>query len=906
MSEELVNSVSEMLKEEKWTRAGISGFNLSELEEILEKAKSEHCEKQIKEISDEQLSHTKDSIVALYLSGMIGLRDGSLDTSNLETLIDILEKNHKSTIVEQICTSILVTDPTNKFALRKLADYYKVNNDDRIWALYEKIVLLDFEEADITKILADRYEKQQNQEAALSYYKKALLRYINGKNFSGAKEMWNKVIYLNSADLAKEMDFLLTAEKKVVKNIGSDRAITLLEDLYLHFNNIGDWDTAISMLKSILELDSKDSTARRDLVECYRKKYAEKSNLDAYIRDSDLESSFRNVFEAINDFEKHIAFDKGSFVYHRTWGVGRIVNVTDDKLKINFGKKIGIKDNISLKMAVEALQPLPKNHFWVKKATTRKEELAKWVKENVVETLKSIIKSYGNACDEKHIKSELINVVLTQGEWTNWHQNAKKELENNKIFAVNPNNKDQYIVRDRELSQSERLGNEFKAEKQFFPRTEIILRYVEDETVDNSDETFSEMFNYFSSYLKSINNVDEYTVGAYLVLKHITDMGKFTNYQMPTKFTFDALYGDIDNPREIYSELKNSTLKADFLKYITYLPDWDAQYIKLFPTVLEYHMIETLINDGKEDMVKKLVADSFEDYRNNREAVVYFFKECREKDWYKSANIPYEKQLVTLINIVSLCNVEVDNHVNTTENKKINKTALQLLFEEKVGTEKRNNVLDYMIESDVSVVTKLYTLINDVPGLDPKYKTQLRNGIIGKYPDFKFPETETKQETQKGRLVTAKMLEEKKKQADILEHEILPQIQKEIAIAKEKGDLRENAEYQAAKEKSALENKNLQELRKEIADAVIFDPTTITTSFVSFGTTVTILDNKSGEEIVYTMLGPWESDVEHGILSYLSPRGQRLMDSKVGENVKFTFNGVDYDWTIKSIVAAKF
>ena len=149
------------------------------VEEILEKAKSEHCEKQIKELSDEQLSHTKDSIVALYLSGMIGLRDGSLDTSSLETLIDILEKNHKSTIVEQICTSILVTDPTNKFALRKLADYYKVNNDDRIWALYEKIVLLDFEEADITKILADRYEKQQNQEAALSYYKKALLRYIN-------------------------------------------------------------------------------------------------------------------------------------------------------------------------------------------------------------------------------------------------------------------------------------------------------------------------------------------------------------------------------------------------------------------------------------------------------------------------------------------------------------------------------------------------------------------------------------------------------------------------------------------------------------------------------------------------------------------------------------------------------
>ena len=54
MSEELENSVSEMLKEEKWTRAGISGFNLSELEEILDRAKKEGCERRIKEISDEQ------------------------------------------------------------------------------------------------------------------------------------------------------------------------------------------------------------------------------------------------------------------------------------------------------------------------------------------------------------------------------------------------------------------------------------------------------------------------------------------------------------------------------------------------------------------------------------------------------------------------------------------------------------------------------------------------------------------------------------------------------------------------------------------------------------------------------------------------------------------------------------
>ncbi|MBQ3687795.1 MAG: transcription elongation factor GreA, partial [Treponema sp.] len=92
MSEELENSVQNMLKEETWTRAGISNFtknNLVELAGVLEKARSENCEDKIKEICDERLSRTKDSIIALYLSGMVALRQGSLDNSALVSLMDI-------------------------------------------------------------------------------------------------------------------------------------------------------------------------------------------------------------------------------------------------------------------------------------------------------------------------------------------------------------------------------------------------------------------------------------------------------------------------------------------------------------------------------------------------------------------------------------------------------------------------------------------------------------------------------------------------------------------------------------------------------------------------------------------------------------------------------------------------
>src|SRR5574344_305615 len=97
MSEELVNHVQEMLKEETWTRAAIGNYtknNLIELAGIVEKARQENCENEVKTICDEQLTHTKDSIVALYVSGMIALNSGALDNSALVSLIEIFEKNH--------------------------------------------------------------------------------------------------------------------------------------------------------------------------------------------------------------------------------------------------------------------------------------------------------------------------------------------------------------------------------------------------------------------------------------------------------------------------------------------------------------------------------------------------------------------------------------------------------------------------------------------------------------------------------------------------------------------------------------------------------------------------------------------------------------------------------------------
>lgn len=899
---ELVQSVQDMLKEETWTRATISNYtqnNLKEFANIVEKAHSENCADEIYDICQEHLSHSKDSIIALYICGILDLQKGSLDNSSLVTLVDIFKNNHKEPIVTYLCESILEDDPNNKFALRTLAEGYRAEGNEKYWDLYAQIVKIDFEEADLARLLAEHYEEAGDVDMTVSYYKKAILRYINNSNYNAIKEVWSKLIQY----IPQEIDFFQLLRRKISKQMGDIRTTTLMQELYNWYKDNAPskkeyWDVAITILKQNLEVEPKDIWARKEIADCFRGKYKEHSHLEEYIRTSNLTQSYRNVFEAINDFEKHIAFDKGSYVFHRNWGVGRIRKLDGDALTINFGRVVGIKE-MKLSMAVTALKPLAKDHIWVLKATMQKEDLIKSVKADKAETLKIIIRSFDNNCDFKRIKAELVPSILTPGEWTSWNSAAKKILETDSSFGVNPNDISMYTVRDGNISPEEKISNEFKAQKQFFARADLLVKFFESDDTDNSSELFAEMYSYFTGYLKNISKVNEQVLASYLLVRSISAIDK--QFAFPVKETFAEIYNRIEDPKEIYLLLKDSKsthFKEDFIRCIKLLPNWNEEYVKLFPIVLKEELLNDLIKEGHVEDVQKLVRTSFEAFKDFRETVLFFFKECQDKDWFNEAGVSYEKQLITLINIIELTFREINNHVNSTENKKINKNATDLLF-------KTDAIFNYMFANGEDAVKKMYTLIDDISDIDPSYKALARNKILEKYPEFKFRVSEEKKQQSVGLIVTAKKLAEKKAEVDEIQNVLIPKNAAEVADAKAKGDLKENQEYKSAKEEQHFLNLKLTNLQNELNRAVVFDPTTSTTAIISFGTVATLKDNQTGNEETYTILGPWESDPDNNVISYMAPFGDAILNKKVGDVLQFTINEHKYDYTVKNISKAK-
>ena len=139
-----------------------------------------------------------------------------------------------------------------------------------------------------------------------------------------------------------------------------------------------------------------------------------------------------------------------------------------------------------------------------------------------------------------------------------------------------------------------------------------------------------------------------------------------------------------------------------------------------------------------------------------------------------------------------------------------------------------------------------------------------------------------------------------KAQREHILHEELPENAKEIARAREFGDLSENAEYHAAREKQALLQARADAMGGELARAIVLTPDIVRTDAVTVGTRVRVRDGE-GHEITYTLLGPPDVDVGRGVINYLTPLGQALMGRKPGEHVQVDFDDGSRDVEILTI-----
>ena len=128
----------------------------------------------------------------------------------------------------------------------------------------------------------------------------------------------------------------------------------------------------------------------------------------------------------------------------------------------------------------------------------------------------------------------------------------------------------------------------------------------------------------------------------------------------------------------------------------------------------------------------------------------------------------------------------------------------------------------------------------------------------------------------------------KKLQEEIatLEYELRNELPREILKARAHGDLSENAEYHAAKERQGFVNARLNQLKKRLAEMSMVDFSKIPHDKVGLGSTVVVLDVKREEEITYNLVTSEEADAANGKISTTSPIGRALLGKEVGDTAR--------------------
>ena len=585
--------------------------------------------------------------------------------------------------------------------------------------------------------------------------------------------------------------------------------------------------------------------------------------------------------------EPLVQLTTSGFCMHRSWGFGRIktVDTVFARFTIDFpGKPAHTMD---LAFAADSLKPIPKDHILARKAADL-ESLRQLAATNHLELVKVVLNSFGGQANVDQIQQALVPDVI-RDDWKKWWEAAKRELKKDGHFQVPLKKTDPVIYQVKEVSLQERLIGEFRSAKGLKAHVTVATEILKN-AADLSDKQLAA-----KEIIATLN-------------------GEIATYQRTQ--TSVALEGVFirDDIREMAglppgeNEISPKAIWAQDTKLSVLLEG--------LPAVKHRRAIESYkaVHPERWSEVIRLTLNSVN------------AKLCKEFVAILLENDKFTELKETLVRLIS-------QHLASSElllwlAKDRNDTFADILgpevframltsMERDQFNEKRSNRLREYILDDLDLLPELTAaaeldVIKDLtralqlsPVFDDMDKRSLLARIVKSHPAVQslISGGETKQDTTL--VVSWDSLERRREEYAELVHKKMPANREEIVIARSYGDMRENTEYKAAKEMQKQLVRAKDEMENQLVRARGTDFSNARTDVASIGTIVHTTNIANNQKETFTILGAWDSDPDKGIVSYMSPIAQALLNQKIGEEVEFEINGARHRHRIESIEAFK-
>jgi transcription elongation factor GreA len=583
------------------------------------------------------------------------------------------------------------------------------------------------------------------------------------------------------------------------------------------------------------------------------------------------------------------AMKPSAYVVHRSWGFGQIKSFDDAtmKLVIDFkGKKSHAMDPA---FCVTTMEVLPENHLLVRKETEPK-KIQELIADNPAQLIVEALESYPNKATTAIDLEITLSQVIGEEKFKKWWADARKAVAKDPRVSVPEKKTECYILRETPVSAEDEIFDQFNGTRSARRRIGLAEDFATASAHKAAQANLTEVLKGVADAVKDSNQLDsaERLYGAAVRDRIAKVAGVDPATYEPSQASLVANLRDLPAIAEkIPVQFQSQFLELIKETHPIECRDIVFNLLKVSQGKFTTECINFLVENGyAEDLASTL--KRWQTEQNLRAPVLlWIVKNRHSKKFAKLLNDLITPRLLSAIFFA------------------IDYEALQAASARRIPlgdilSDDTELIADLLSTADPETARDLANTLLLNQGFEELTKKSLLARFIKIFPNIQSLVAVDAEAKEDQLLVSRGSFERKREEYEAIVSKKIPENSKAIATAREHGDLKENSEYKMAKQDQQVLMAQKSQLERELARARITDFKDATVEQVSVGSVVEV-KIPDGGTTRYTILGVWDGDPEHHVISYKTPLGAALIGKKKGDSVKVKTGAAEDSYSIVSI-----
>ncbi|HVT44025.1 MAG TPA: GreA/GreB family elongation factor [Thermoanaerobaculia bacterium] len=678
---------------------------------------------------------------------------------------------------------------------------------------------------------------------------------IDERRFDQIEALWMSKL---EAGLSPDVDIaaFLELARLLRRSDERTRADALLGLLADSLQEADAWPQRLKLLKELARLAKNPANLRKEIEEAVGKAWGSRPSFRRVAAQVGLGQPAGNPLEKAEKIESWLLFDQGEIFFMPGRGAGVVVELNPDLgiCRLDFEKEKRV--SIPLGAAPKFLTPLPPGHL-LRDKIENPEALQKRAVSDPAGTFAQLLQSFGRAMTVSEVKDAVLGIV-PETRWSSWWTAARK---NPQIVTFGSGAKATYGWNDSSEQAELSIRRDFA---QASPRAMI-------EIARKHGSRSPQLTRHFAASLSK--EAERLARSEPSLAWEIIALIERLPVEVPPPFDPASLIAGSGAAR-IVAGISDRALRERALDVIqNSQAEWTKIFGELFfmeedPRILS-QIVSRLESGGAAEIRDRLIDETLRYPRRHPRAFYWYCKMISEAE-----PLPERASYALLWQMVEATGSDEFGALKPRFRELFDRGGLGIRI--------------IMNSDNEEQARKLVETIERYGSIEEYRRETMKAAAHMKYPQLREPQAEPV-------YATAEAFAAKREELEHLRKVEIPANSKALQTAREMGDLRENFEYKAARQRAEYLSARVGELQSELSRVRLLDPNEIDTSVIRIGTRASLRNGDIQRDV--TILGPWESDPEHGVYSNQSEVARALLGRSAGEIVSFMGN----DYQIESI-----